>query len=175
MNRRWDRKLTAFAIAVTVLLAAVAVFVVIFTGSGVRSSVDSIAERAQEGYRSLYERVMRTENISQVIINRRSKFEDQKKYEGFDPVWLQSLELTGYEYDPDSLLYDCTLKFALRRYDTENVYRVTDGIGMYTKFSDACVLYIAGDDCYVSFMDGETEYRFEARCDPLTAWLKTLQ
>ena len=50
MNRRWDRKLTAFAIAVTVLLAAAAVFVVIFTGSGVRSSVDSIAERAQEGY-----------------------------------------------------------------------------------------------------------------------------
>ena len=174
MNRRWDRKLTAFAIAVTVLLAAAAVFVVIFTGSGVRSSVDRIAERAEEGYRSLYDRVSRVENVSQVIINRRSKFEDQKKYEGFDPLWLQSLELTGYEYDPDSLLYDCTVKFALRRYDTENVYHVNDGISVYTKFSDECVIYVAGDECCVSFTDGDTEYRFVAKCEPLTDWLKTV-
>lgn len=174
MNRRWDRKLTAFAIAVTVLLAAAAVFIVIATGSGVRSSVDKIAARAEEGYRSLYERVSRTENVSQVIINRRSKFEDQKKYRDFDPEWLCALELTGYEYDADSLEYDCTVKFALRRYDTENVYHVTDGISVYTKFSDECVLYVAGDTCYVSFMDGETEYRFMAECTPLTRWLKTL-
>ena len=174
MNRRWDRKLTAFAIAVTVLLAAAAVFAVLFTGSGVRSSVERIAARAEEGYRSFLDRVENTENISQVIINRRSKFEDQKKYEGFDPVWLSSLVLTGYEYDQDSLVYDCTVKFALRRYDTENVNRVTDNIGMYTKFSDECVLYVAGDTCSVSFLDGGEEYRFAAQCAPLTGWLKTV-
>ena len=174
MNRRWDRKLTAFAIAVTVLLAAAAVFLVISTGSGVRSSVERIAARAEEGYRALLERVENTENISQVIINRRAKFEDQVKYRDFDPAWLASLTLVGYEYDPDSLVYDSTVKFALRRYDTENVYRVTDNIGMYTKFADECVLYVAGDTCYVSFLDGETEYRFVAECEPLTVWLKTV-
>ena len=86
MNRRWDRKLTAFAIAATVLLAAAAVFLVISTGSGVRSSVERIAARAEEGYRALLERVENTENISQVIINRRAKFEDQVKYRDFDPA-----------------------------------------------------------------------------------------
>ena len=174
MNRRWDRKLTAFAIAMTVLLAAALVFVVISTGSGVRFSVERIAERAEEGYRALYERVCNAENVSQVIINRKGKFEDQKKYRDFDPEWLSSLVLTGYEYDADELAYDRTLKFALRRYDTENVYHVTDGISVYTKFSDECVFYIAGDTCYVSFMDGETEYRFAAECAPLTGWLKTV-
>ena len=174
MNRRWDRKLTAFAIAVTVLLAAAAVFLVLMTGSGVRSSADRIAARAEEGFDSLYRRISGEENVSQVIINRRGKFEDQIRYRDFDPEWLKSLRLTGYEYDADDLVYDRTLKFALRRYDTENVYRVTDGIGVYTKFSDECVFYIAGDTCYVSFMDGETEYRFVAQCEPLTEWLGTL-
>ncbi len=174
MNRRWDRKLTAFAITVTVLLAAAVLFVAIVTSAGVRFSVERIAERAEEGCRSLYDRVSNTENVSQVIINRRGKFEDQAKYRDFDPAWLASLELTGYEYDVNSLVYDCTVKFALRRYDTENVYHVTDGISEYTKFSDECVLYVAGDTCYVNFMDGGTEYRFAAECAPLTAWLKTL-
>lgn len=175
MNRRWDRKLTAFAIAVTVLLAAAAVFVVIATGSGVRSSVDRIAGRADEGFASLLERVQSTENVSQVIINRRGKFEDQAKYRDFDPAWLASMELVGYEYDPDTLQYDCSLKFALRRYDTENVYHVNDGISVYTKFSDECVFYITGDTCCVGYLDGETEYRFVVKCAPLTEWLGALR
>ena len=105
MNRRWDRKQTAFAIAVTILLSAAAVFMVVITGSGVRFSVQTIERRAKDGFISLMERVERTENISQVIINRRGKFEDQKLYRDFDPAWLASIELTGYEYDADSLEY----------------------------------------------------------------------
>ncbi|MBQ8333741.1 MAG: hypothetical protein IJX93_08210 [Clostridia bacterium] len=168
---RWDRKLTGFAIAVTILLAAAAVCMVVITGAGVRFSVDRIGDRAAEGFESLLERVERTENVSQVIVNRRGKFEEQDKYDGFDSAWLAEMELAGYEYDADSLLYDFTVKFALRAYDTENVYRVTDPIGVYTKFSDECVLYIAGDLCYVSFLDGGTEYRFVVTCAPLTEWL----
>lgn len=168
---RWDRKLTGFAIAVTILLAAAAVFMVIITGSGVRFSVDRIEDRAAEGFESLIERVERPENVSQVIINRRGKFEDQAKYDAFDPAWLTEIALAGYEYDADSLAYDCTLKFALRAYDKENVFRVTDPIGVYTKFSDEAVFSIAGDLCYVTFLDGGTEYRFVVTCPPLTDWL----
>jgi len=54
---------------VTVLLAAAAVFVVIFTGSGVRFFVGRIAGRAED-----------TEYIGRVIISPRSRFEEQKKY-----------------------------------------------------------------------------------------------
>lgn len=171
---RWDRKLTGFAIAVTILIAAAAVFMVVLTGTGVRFSVDRIEDRAADGFVSLLERVERVENVSQVIINRRGKFEDQKLYRDFDPVWLQSMELVGYEYDADTLAYDCTLKFALRAYDTENVFHVTDPIGVYTKFSDECVFYIAGEACYVSFLDGGEEYRFVVSCPPLTGWLNAL-
>jgi len=172
---KWDRKLTAFAVAVTLFLAAAAVLAVFVTDSGVRSSADRIAARASEGFQSLYGRVQSPENVSQVIINRRGKFDDQAVYGDFDSEWLRSMELKGYEYDADELLYDRTLKFALRRYDTENVYHATDGISVYTKFSDECVFYIAGDDCYVNYFDGETEYRFVVSCPPLTDWLKTLK
>ena len=168
---RWDRKLAAFALAATLLLAALAGGLIFLTHLSMGNVTERIAGAAEEGFASLRERLEKPENVFRVNVTRRGKFEGQQKYRAFDPAWLREMVYVPGEYLDEDVSYTHTVAFRLKSYDTENVYSHRDAAVAYTRFDDGVAMQKDGDLYYVTYHTGNTEYHFIVTCPPLTEWL----
>ncbi len=173
---RWDRKMLSLAAAATVLVAALAVFLVVFTGHRMATAADRIADEAQEGFRDMTERIeRRISDVFAVSLTRRGKFDLQYKYHEFDTAWLRELEYVPAEFLFDDVDYTYKVEFRLKSYDTENVYSHKDSWVAYTSIDDSVEMLKSGELYYIHYLTSGTDYYFAAECPPLTAWLDGLK
>jgi hypothetical protein len=173
---RWDRKIFVFAAAATVLIAALAVFLILITGHRVTTAAERIEGTSQEGFLDMTERIARRESdVFKVSVSRRGKFELQVRYRDFDTAWLRELEYVPSEFLFDEVDYSYKIEFRLKSYDTENVYSHKDSWVAYTRIDDGAAMLKSGDLYYIHYRTGDTDYYFAAKCPPMTAWLNSFR
>lgn len=155
----WDRRILVLGLCAIVLAAAALGIMIYKTSVSISDSVERIAGLSEEGFEKLSARL--ENGFVRVSINRRGKFESQRKYREFSADMLSEMVMTDTAFLFDSIEYTHTVKLILKRN--------TDEAGMDT--SPEAVFFKNGDSYYVGYTEGGVEYRFCVLCPALTEWL----
>lgn len=155
----WDRKILAFGLCAIILAAAVLGIVLYKTNASIIGSGERIAGLSEEGFEKLSARL--ESGVVRVSINRRGKYESQRKYRDFSVELLSGMTMSDAAFLYDSLEYTHTIKLVLKRNPDE--------AGVFE--SPEAMFFKNGGNYYVGYTEGGVEYRFCVTCPALTEWL----
>lgn len=155
----WDRRILVLGLCAIILAAAALGITIYKTSVSISDSGDRIAGLSEEGFEKLSARL--ENGFVRVSINRRGKFESQRKYREFSVDMLSDMVMTDTAFLFDSIEYTHAVKLILKRNDDE---------ADMTEPPEA-MLFKNGDSYYVGYTENGVEYRFCVVCPALTEWL----